>query len=144
MAVPSIEGTYRLVRREHPDGSIVEYPDIRGTFTYSREYRHFSVVWRDEAGMLQSRCYVAQYKLTEKRYSETADYLIDGDEETSTTRHEVARMSASSPVTVDGDRISFELPQSFEKVLSIRMEFDGDRLTSSAEDLFVDHWERVP
>ena len=144
MATPSIEGTYWLVRRELPDGGVVEYPEIRGTFSYSGEYRHFSIVWRDEAGMLQSRCYVARYTLTDKKYTETTEYLIDGDEQTSTTRHEIARMSASSPVTLDGDRIAFDLPQSFEKVLSIRMEFEGDRITTTAADLFVDQWERVP
>lgn len=143
MATPSIEGTYRLARRELPDGTVVEYPDIRGTFSFSREYRHFSIVWKDEAGMLQSRCYVARYALTEKKYTETADYLIDGDEETSTARHDIARTTAASKVDFENGRIAFDLPQSFEKVMSIRVEFEGDRLTARAEDVFTDVWERV-
>ena len=144
MTAPNIEGTYRLTHRERPDGTVERYPEIRGTLSFSRDIRQFSIIWRDDAGKLQSRCYVARYKISEKAYEETADYLIDGDEETSTTRHEVAQMTASSPISLDGDTLSFDLPQSFEKVLSIRAEFRGDTLVTSAKDLFKDFWERVP
>jgi hypothetical protein len=46
-------------------------------------------------------------------------------------------------VMVEGGRVSFELPQSIERELSISVEFEGDRLKAMGADLFVDHWEKL-
>jgi len=55
MATPLIEGTYRLVRRELPDGSFQHPPTVKGMFTFTKEYRNFSVVWKDNKGRYNSR-----------------------------------------------------------------------------------------
>ena len=33
---PSIEGTYKLISRQLPDGTMLRPPDIMGLFTYTR------------------------------------------------------------------------------------------------------------
>ena len=50
MATPSIEGTYQLVRRELPDGTVQVPPVLKGMITYTKEFRNFSVVWADAGG----------------------------------------------------------------------------------------------
>jgi hypothetical protein len=49
----------------------------------------------------------------------------------------------SPPVSIDGGRIRFALPQPFEQALSITVEFDGATLKATGKDLFIDYWEKV-
>ena len=48
MVAPSIEGTYQLVRRELPDGTVQQPQIVNGMCTFTREYRNFSVLWKDD------------------------------------------------------------------------------------------------
>ena len=66
MVAPSIEGTYQLVRRELPDGTVQLPPAVKGMITYTKEFRNFSVVWKDDQGRFYSECYVARYTLTDQ------------------------------------------------------------------------------
>lgn len=56
----------------------------------------------------------------------------------------LGNLCRKSPVSSEGGRIRFALPQPFEKALSITVEFDGSPLKATGKDLFVDYWERVP
>jgi hypothetical protein len=144
MAAPNIEGTYRLVRRELPDGTVQLPPTLKGMFTYTREFRNFSVVWKDDEGNYYSECYVARYTLTEMEYSETQEYLIVDDQIGGKgISYDLANTTASSPVSIEGGRISFALPQPFERALSITVEFDGGKLKATGKELFIDYWEKV-
>lgn len=144
MAAPNIEGSYQLVRRELPDGTVQLPPVVKGMITLTKEMRNFSVVWKDDKGKFYSECYVARYTLTDKEYSETQEYLIVDDQIGGKgISYDLSNATAKSPVSIAGSRISFALPQPFEKALSITMEFDGDKLKATGKDLFVDYWEKV-
>ena len=144
MTTPTIEGTYQLVRRELPDGTVQLPPDVMGMVTFTKEFRNFSVVWSDDEGKFYSECYVARYRLTEHEYTETSEYLIVDDQiGGKATSYDLSKTTERSEVSIDGGRISFALPQSFEKALSISVVFDGDGLTATGKDLFIDYWERV-
>ena len=145
MTAPSIEGTYRLVRRQLPDGTWQYHPDIRGLMTFTREYRNFSVLWRDEAGNYYSECYVARYALTASEYTETSEYLIIDDQIGGNgVSYDLHSRTASATVTSDEEHVAFDLPQQFERQLSIRVEFRGPELIATGKGQFVDYWERVP
>jgi len=131
MATPSIEGTYRLVRRELPDGTV--------------QHRSYSVVWTDDQGRFYSECYAARYTLSDREYTETAEYLIiDNQIDGKGISYDLANTTAKAPVTLDGTRIRFALPQAFERALSITVEFAGDELVAKGEGQFVDYWHKVP
>jgi hypothetical protein len=49
-SAPSIEGTYRLVSRQLPDGTVLKPPDIMGLLTYTKSHRNFNIVWKDATG----------------------------------------------------------------------------------------------
>ena len=145
MATPGIEGTYQLVRREHPDGSVLLPPALKGMFTYTREFRNFSIVWQDDAGQFYSECYAARYTLMDKEYTETSEYLIVDDQiGGKEISYDLSNNTARSPVSIEGERISFDLPQPFEAALSISLEFDGSGLKATGKDLFTDYWEKIP
>ena len=40
---PSIEGTYQLISRKLPDGTMLSPPDIMGLFTYTKTHRNFHI-----------------------------------------------------------------------------------------------------
>ena len=144
MGTPSIVGTYQLIRRELPDGTVQVPPMVKGMFTYTGEFRNFSVLWQDDQGKFFSVCYVARYTLTDTEYSETSEYVISDDQiHRKGIRYDLSHSTAMSPVSYDGKRVRFALPQPFEKVLSVRLEFEGPKLTATAKDQFVDYWEKV-
>jgi hypothetical protein len=145
MATPSIEGTYRLVRRELPDGTVRLPPVVKGMMTFTKEFRNFSIVEKDDQGRYYSECYAARYALTEKEYAETSEYLIVNDQIGGKgINHDLSETTAKSAVSVEEGRIRFALPQAFERALSITVEFEGDKLKATGKDLFVDFWEKVP
>ena len=80
MVAPNIEGTYQRVRRELPDGTVQFPPAVKGMITYTKEFRNFSVVSKDDQGRFYSECYVARYRLTDQEYAETSEYLIVDDQ----------------------------------------------------------------
>ncbi len=144
MATPSIEGTYQLVRRELPDGTIQIPPVVKGMMTYTKEFRNFSVLWKDDEDRFYSECYVARYTLTDTEYAETSEYLIvDNQIGGKEISYHLSNATAKSPVSFDGGRIRFDLPMPFERELSIILEFDGDKLKATGKDIFIDYWERV-
>ena len=144
MVALNIVGTYRLIRRELTDGTVQLPPIVKGMFTYTKEFRNFSVVWQDDQGQFYSECYVARYTLTDKEYSETAEYLISDDQiHRKGIGYDLSNSTAKSPVFYDGTRIRFALPQPFEKALSISVVFEGQKLTATAKDQFIDYWEMV-
>ncbi len=57
--------------------------------------------------------------------------------------YDLSNNTAKSPIPILGARLSFALPQPFEKTLSITVEFDGDKLKATGKDLFIDYWEKV-
>ena len=144
MADPNVEGTYQFVRRELPDGTVQFPPDVKGIITYTKALRNFSIVWKDEKGNFYSECYVARYTLTDKEYTETSEYLIIDDQiEGKGISYDLSNNTAKSPVSFDGGRIIFALPQPFEQALSITVEFEGTELKATGKDQFIDYWEKV-
>lgn len=144
MVAPSIEGTYQLVRRELPDGTVQLPPAVKGMVTFTKEFRNFNVVWQDDTGKFYSECYVARYTLTEKEYAEISDYLMVNDQIGGKgISYDLTNNAAKSPVSFDEGRITFALPQPFEKALSITVEFEGTKLKATGKDLFIDYWEKV-
>ena len=51
----SIEGTYRLVSRQFPDGTMLKPPELMGLWTYTKTHRNFNIVRKDATGKFSSR-----------------------------------------------------------------------------------------
>ena len=136
---PSIEGTYKLVSRELPDGTMQGPPDVMGLLTYTKSYRNFNILVRDADGKFLSFSLVSTYKLTASEYSETAIYSITNDEiGGQEINYDLSGSSQSVPVTMEGGRIEIDLP--FDPVILV---IEGSKVTATAEGMFVDTWEKV-
>jgi hypothetical protein len=141
---PRIEGTYRLVSRDLPDGSKQVPPAINGLNTYTKGYRNFNIYWEDAHGKLFSVSYVATYRLTAKEYRENSIFFQVNDEIGGKgVSYDLSSQSAASPVTVKGMRVQMQMPLHGEPEVA----FEGNKMTATGKGVFgsfVDHWERVP
>jgi hypothetical protein len=136
----SIEGTYRLVSRELPNGMKQAPPAVRGLLTYTKEYRNFNVYWKDVKGKSFSISAMTTYKLTDKEYSEKSLYYMVNDEiGGKRISYDLSGPTGSSPVTVKEGRIEFQLPLYGEPSLV----FEGEKFRATRPGAFIDYWEKV-
>jgi hypothetical protein len=137
---PSIEGTYKLVSRELPNGTKQGPPDALGLITYTKEYRNFNIYLKDATGKSFSISSIATYKLTDKEYSEKNIYYMVNDEGGGQgMSYDLSGSTGTSPVSVKDRRIEFQLPLHGEPSVV----FEGDKFTATRKGAFIDYWERV-
>lgn len=137
---PNIDGTYRFVSRDLPDGTKQMPPDVVGVNSFSHGYRNFNIYWHDAQGKRFSISYIASYKFIGKEYSEKSLYMMVNDEIGGKgLSYDLTGPSGKAPVTVDGARISFQFPNYGEPAVV----FDGNGLTATRAGAFVDHWVKV-
>ena len=139
VTAPTIEGTYRLVSRELPDGTIQEPPQIVGLITFTKRYRNFNIYGKDAEGQSFSRSYIATYNLTEESYSEESIYNMVNDEAGDGLSYDLSGPTGSSPVTISDGRIEFQFPLYDEPTIVV----EGDNATAAVPGVFVDRWEKV-
>jgi hypothetical protein len=139
-SAPSIEGTYRLVSRQFPDGTMLKPPEVMGLWTYTKTHRNFNIVQKDAAGKFRSFSLVSTYTLTATEYTETFLFSIRTDQiGGKDIVYDLSGQTRSAPVTVAGGRLQFKLP--FEPRTLV---FEGHKITATAEDnANVDTWEKV-
>ena len=140
MKAPSIDGTYRFVSRDLPDGTKQQPPDVVGLNTFSHGYRNFNIYWHDAQGKRFSISYIASYTFNGKEYSEKSLYMMVNDEIGGKgISYDLTGTSGKAPVTVNGAQISFQLPNYGEPSVV----FEGNAFTATRGGAFVDHWEKV-
>ncbi|HEY3294112.1 MAG TPA: hypothetical protein VGL38_01600 [bacterium] len=146
MGAPSIVGTWKFVSRKLPDGTTITPPMCIGLQTFTRSMRNFNVGWVDNTGKHFSYSVISDYKLTGKEYSETVEYSCMVDEigvmkdkaAGSGPTYIMKGITKTEPVTMDGSKITFQLPFDPPKAV-----FDGNTMTATLEGGFVDTWERT-
>jgi hypothetical protein len=137
---PSIEGTYQLVSRTLPNGTVLKPPDIMGLFTYTKTHRNFNIVLKDATGKFNSYSLVSTYKLTATEYSETLLFSILNDQiGGKDIVYDRSGKTQSVPVKMEGGRLQFKPP--FDPPALV---FEGNKITATLEGGFVDVWEKVP
>jgi hypothetical protein len=135
-----LEGRYKLVYRELPDGTKQSLPDVMGLMSYTEEFRNLNMYWKDAEGHSFSISYVASYKLTDKEYSEKSIYYMLKDEINGDgLNYDLSGLIGTSRVSVKNGRMEFCLPLHDEPCVV----FEGDKFTASKPGVFIDHWEKV-
>jgi hypothetical protein len=134
-----LEGTFRLVSRDLPDGTTVGPPDTQGLLTFTEGYRNFNIYWTDAGGNATSIAIIAEYELTEDTYRETNIYTMVNDAAAGGLSYDLSPTSGSAPVTRGDGTLTMKLPLRDEPDVVVT----ADGLTATREGEFVDHWERV-
>lgn len=133
-----IEGTWRLVKRVLPDGTVLTPPAVHGMGTAINGTRHLNVFWQTPDGKPASYGVISKYRLSANTYTETTLASAFDDGSGGPVAHGVNGETKSVPVNRSGGRLSYQLPFDPPAVA-----YEGDSLTATMEGLFVDHWERV-
>jgi len=126
---PSIEGTYQLVSRKLPDGTVLKPPDIMGLFTYTKTHRNFNLVIKDATDKFYSYSLASTYTLTPTAYSETRLFSILNDQSGGKDIvYDLSGKPQSVPVKMEGGRIEFKPP--FDPPALV---FEGNKITATLE-----------
>jgi hypothetical protein len=129
-SAPSIEGTYKLLSRQLPDGTMLRPPEIMGLSTYTKSHRNFNFVQKDATGKFASFSSVSTYTLTATEYRETVLFSIRTDQiGGKDIVYDLSGETRSVPVTVEGGRIQFKSAFTLRSVV-----FEGNKWTSAAEN----------
>lgn len=137
---PSIEGTYRLVSRTLPDGTVQKAPQAIGLMTMTKTHRNMNIMWRDSAGRRFSLSQVSSYTLNEREYSESLLFQIINDEIGGKgLMYNTEARTLASPVKIQGRAVEFKFP--FE---APTVTFDGDTATATSPSGLRAVWEKIP
>jgi hypothetical protein len=139
-SAPSIAGTYRLVSRQFPDGTMLKPPEVMGLFTYTKTHRNFNILQKGATGQWGSFSVASTYTLTPTAYTETLLYSVRTDLASGKDPvYELSGETRSAPVTINGGRLEFKAP--FEPRVLV---FEGNKITATAaNNANVDTWEKV-
>ena len=133
-----IEGTWRLIKRDLPDGTVQTPPTVVGLSTTTNGLRHLNVFWKTPDGKPASIGVISKVKLTANEYTETLIAFTLDDGSGNPAVYNFSRETKTAAVMREGGRISYKLPFDPPSVV-----YEGDKLTATAEGAFVDYWERV-
>ena len=134
----SIEGTYKLISRKLPDGTMLSPPDIMGLFTYTKTHRNFNIVLKGATGKFRSFSVVSTYKLTATEYSETLLFSILNDQiGGKEIIYDLSGKTQSAPVKMEGGLIEFKPPFDPPSLVFVR-----NKITATLDGR-VDVWEKV-
>jgi hypothetical protein len=134
----SVEGTWRPIKRELPDGTVQTPPKVVGLFTLNYGFRHLNVFWRTPDGKSASIGVVSNVKLSSNEYTETLIAFALDDGSGNPVIYNFSGETKTAAVSRVGRRIAYKLPFDPPSVV-----YDGDKLTATLEGVFVDYWERV-
>ena len=133
-----IDGTWRLVKRQLPDGTVLTPPAVVGLGTTGHGLRHLNVFWHTPEGNPASFGIISKVNLTGYKYTETLIASAFDDGSGNPVVFDFSGETRSANVMREGGRISYQLPFDPPSVV-----YDGDTLTATLEGAFVDYWERL-
>ena len=133
-----IEGTWRLIKRKLPDGTILTPPVVVGLGTLKGGMRHLNVLWHTPEGKPASIGVISKVKLSTNEYTETLIAQVFDDGSGQPASYNFSGETKSAPVTRESGRISYKLPFDPPSVV-----YEGDTLTATLDGVFIDYWERI-
>ena len=133
-----IDGTWKLVMRKLPDGTVQMPPTVQGRFTIKNGVQQLVVFWPTPEGKPASLSEIDRVELSETEIAATAVLVIFDDGGGKPPVYTVGGETKRSPVTRQGGRVSYQHPVHPPFVVR-----EGDKITATLEGVFVDYWEKV-
>jgi hypothetical protein len=133
-----IEGTWRLVKRQLPDGTVQTPPTVVGLGTLTNGLRHLNVFWQTPDGKPASIGVISKVKLTSNEYTETLIAFALDDGSGNPVVYNFSGETKTVAVIRDGGRISYKMPFDPPSVV-----YEGSKLTATLDGMFIDYWEKI-
>jgi hypothetical protein len=132
------EGAWKLTMRKLPNGTTLMSPAVQGAIIVQAGLLTRVVFFHTPEGKLASISGVSTYKMSPAEHTETLLFSALDDGSGKAPAYNQTPQTKSTPVTREGGRISFKLPFDPPSVV-----IEGDKMTATAEGMFVDYWERT-
>jgi hypothetical protein len=132
------EGAWKLTTRKLPNGTTLTPPAVQGTIMSQSGVWTRVVFWHTPEGKPASFSAVSTYKFAPAEYTETLLFSASDDGSGKPPTYSQTPQTKSTSVTREGGRVAFRLPFDPPSVV-----IEGDKMTATAENLFIDYWERV-
>jgi len=140
MSGPSLEGTYKLVKRELPDGTVQTPPAVVGMMSLAHGYRNFNVAWKGPKGEDVSIGVISKYSFNGQEYSETNIFYMQNNlPGAAGAKYDFGTESAGSPVQKTDAGYSWKMPLHDEPMVT----FTKTGMTATKAGAFTDYWEKV-
>jgi hypothetical protein len=134
----NIEGAWKLTARKLPNGTTVTPPAVQGAAMWQSGVWTRIVFWHTPEGKLASFSGVSTYKFAPAEYTEVLLFSAFDDGSGKPPVYSQTAQTKSTPVTHEGGRLAFKLP--FDPPSLV---IEGDKITATAENQFIDYWERI-
>ncbi|HTT40444.1 MAG TPA: hypothetical protein VMH32_22550 [Burkholderiales bacterium] len=132
------EGTWRLVMRKLPDGTVQIPPTVYGMGTTKNGIYQLIVFWPTPEGKPASLSSLSEWQWSEREVAVTPLLVIFDDGSGKPPVYTVGGETKRAPVTRQGARVSYQHP--IDPPFVVR---EGDKATATLEGVFTDYWERV-
>jgi len=133
-----IEGTWRLVKRALPDGTVQTPPTVYGMSTNKNGTNQLLVFWTTPEGKPGLVSALSEWQWSDTEVAATPLLSIFDDGSGKGPVYIVGGETKRSPVERQGGRVAYQHPLNAPFVV-----VEGDKLTATLEGVFVDYWERV-
>ena len=132
------DGTYRLVKRQLSDGTVLTPPAVQGMGTFKNGMYQLTLFWRTPDGKTAALSRISRWEWSETEVAATPLVFMIDDGSGKPPVYEWGGETKRVPVTRQGKRVSH--PHPLDPVFMI---WEGDKETATIEGVLVDHWERV-
>jgi hypothetical protein len=133
-----IEGTYKLVSRTLPDGTVLYPPDVIGLLTVMDGYRTVTMFWKDVDGKAVVLSHGTSYAMTATEFTETNLFFHAENFNGEAMINDFSSTTGTSPITLKGGRVEFKWPLDDPLIV-----IEGNKKTATIEGALVDLWEKV-
>lgn len=134
----NIDGTWRLVMRKLPDGTVQTPPTVQGYSNTVDGVNQILVFWPGPNGKPASISSVIRFEMSETEITGTTVISVFDDGSGKPPLYNTVPATKTVPVERNGGRVSYQHP--FHQPFVVR---EGDQLTATVDGEFVDYWERV-
>jgi hypothetical protein len=132
------DGTWQLVKRKLPDGSVLTPPAVRGLSTNKNGTNQLVVFWQTPDGKPASISQLFTYQITDMEMTATPILTIFDDGSGKPPAYTIGGEAKTVPLKREGSRISHQHPLNPPFLV-----IEGDQSTATLEGAFVDYWEKV-
>lgn len=140
MSKSPYDGTYQLVKRELPDGTVLKPPAVVGLFTIDNGWRNFNVAWKDPEGKQVQISVISKCTLSETEYSETnVFYMQNNVPGADGIMYDLNGHSGTAKVTKTDAGLSWDMPLHGEPHVTMT----PNTMIAEREGAFKDYWEKI-
>jgi hypothetical protein len=132
------DGTWQLVMRKLPDGTVQTPPTVQGRFTVKNGVTQLIVFWPTPEGRPASLSELSRWEWSEHEVAATPLLVIFDDGSGKPALYAVGGETKRTPVTRQGARMSYQHPIDAPFIV-----WEGDKLTATLDGAFIDYWEKV-